>query len=139
MVVKKNKSRGYQQLRVWIDAINYYSKTCELVRKFPYELKKVAAQAIASSDSIHRNIAEGYCRKSLNEYLQFLYIAMGSLGESVSGLYAFYKSNQISKDDFQVLDELAFKLENYLIQLINSLERKKHKGDCIDHIHSNKE
>jgi len=83
MINKKNKNRGYQQLRVWVDAINYYSQTCEVVRRFPYELKKVAAQAIASSDSIHRNIAEGYCRKSINEYIHYLYIAMGSLGVSL--------------------------------------------------------
>jgi four helix bundle protein len=45
-------------------------------------------QAIASTDSAHRNIAEGYCRRSIREYLNFLNIALGSLGESVSGLYA---------------------------------------------------
>ncbi|MGH7793769.1 MAG: four helix bundle protein [Candidatus Binatia bacterium] len=85
----KNKNRGYQQLRVWQDAVEFYRLTSHEFRKWPYELKRVASQAIAASDSIHRNIAEGYCRKSIREYLNFLNIALGSLGESVSGLHAY--------------------------------------------------
>ena len=53
--MRKNKNRGYQQLRVWNDAIDYYAMTQEVFRKFPYELKRVAAQAIAPSDSVYRN------------------------------------------------------------------------------------
>ena len=67
----KNKNRGYQKLRVWHDAIEYYNGTCKVFRKFPYELNRVANQAIAASDSVHRNIAEGYCRRSIKEYLNF--------------------------------------------------------------------
>jgi len=55
----KNKNRGYQQLRVWHDAVEFYKLSCQVFRKFPYELRRVASQALASSDSVHRNIAEG--------------------------------------------------------------------------------
>jgi four helix bundle protein len=85
MTGRRNKNRGYQQLRVWQDAVELYRLTCQAVRIWPFERKKVASQAIASADSVHRNIAEGYCRRSLREYLQFLNFALGSLGESVSG------------------------------------------------------
>jgi four helix bundle protein len=91
--MRKNKNRGYQKLRVWNDAIEYYAKTCQCFRKFSYDLRRVAGQAIASADSVHRNIAEGYCRRSINEYLNFLNIALGSLGESVSGLHAYRESD----------------------------------------------
>jgi four helix bundle protein len=60
--MRRNKNRGYQKLRVWMDAIEYYKKTWEAFRKLPYEFKRVVSQQIASSDSVHRNIAEGYCR-----------------------------------------------------------------------------
>lgn len=132
--MKRNKNRGYQQLRVWNDAIDYYAQTCEVFCKFPYQLRRVASQAIASSDSIHRNIAEGYCRRSITEYLRFLYIALGSLGESVSGLYAYRKSKQISEQDFERLDSLAFKLENGLLKLVESLEEKKERGEWTDQL-----
>ncbi len=55
----QNKNRGYQQLRVWGDAIDLYVLSWRVFRKFPFELKRVASQAISSSDSVHRNIAEG--------------------------------------------------------------------------------
>src|SRR5712691_10639069 len=96
----KNKNRGYQQLRVWQDAIEFYKRNWQVFGKFPYPLSRVASQAIGSSDSVHRNIAEGYCRRSLREYLNFLNIALGSLGESVSGLFASRKAEQIGEVDF---------------------------------------
>ena len=134
MEIRKNKNRGYQKLRVWQDAVEYYVQTCEVFRKFPYELKRVSSQAIASSDSVHRNIAEGYCRRSIREYIQFLYIALSSLGESVSGLYAYHRSKQITDEDFQKLDKLAFKLENGLLKLVERLEEKKKYGAWQDHL-----
>jgi four helix bundle protein len=132
--MKKNKNRGYQKLRVWMDAVEYYKKTWEVFKKLPYELKRVASQQVASSDSIHRNIAEGYCRRSIHEYLKFLYIALGSLGESVSGLYAYKDANQISPEDFEMLDALAFKLENGLLKLVQTLEEKRELGEWTDHL-----
>ena len=132
--MRKNKNRGYQQLRVWQDAIEFYALNYKIFRKFPWELKKVASQAIASSDSVHRNIAEGYCRRSINEYLNYLNIALGSLGESVSGLHAYRRSEQISEVEFQKLDSLAYKLENGLLKLVASLEQKRERGDWVDHL-----
>ena len=99
--------------------------TQEVFRKFPYEFKRIAGQAIASSDSVHRNIAEGYCRRSIHEYLNFLNIALGSLGESVSGLHAYRESDQLTKEEFEALDALAYKLENGLLRLVESLEQKR--------------
>jgi four helix bundle protein len=132
--MKRNKNRGYQKLRIWNEAVEYYKQTCEVFKKVAYELKRVASQQIASSDSVHRNIAEGYCRRSIHEYLKFLYIALGSLGESVSGLYACREAKQISIEDFERLDELAFKLENGLLKLVQTLEEKRELGEWTDHL-----
>ena len=130
--MRKNKNRGYQQLRVWNDAIEYYVKTCQSFRKFHYDLRRVAVQTIASADSVHRNIAEGYCRRSIHEYLNFLNIALGSLGESVSGLHAYRKAEQLGEEEFEELDSMAYKLENGLLKLVESLEQKRERGDWID-------
>jgi len=128
----RNKNRGYQQLRVWQDAIDLYVLSCRVFRGFPYELKRVASQAIAASDSVHRNIAGGYCRRSLREYLQFLNISLGSLGESASGFQAYLKAGQITEEDFKPLNDLSFRLENGLLKLVESLERKRETDDWID-------
>ncbi len=134
MEMRKNKNRGYQKLRVWNDAIAFYTQTCTVFRGFPYDLKRIASQAIASSDSVHRNISEGYCRRSIREYLNFLNIALASLGESVSGFHAYRAAKQISEEDFQKLDQLAYKLENGLLKLVQSLEQKRDRGDWIDNL-----
>jgi four helix bundle protein len=130
----RNKNRGHQQLRVWQDAIDFYVACCRMFKTWPYDLRRVASQGIASADSVHRNIAEGYCRRSLREYLQFLNFALSSLGESVSGLIAYRQAEQIKEDGFEQLNSLAFKLENGLLKLVASLERKEMQGDWIDHL-----
>jgi hypothetical protein len=48
----RRKNRGYQQLRVWQDAVEFYRLTSHEFRKWPYELERVASQAIAASDSL---------------------------------------------------------------------------------------
>ena len=132
--LRKNKNRGYQKLRVWQDAVEFYALTCRVFKSFPYELRRVVSQAIASSDSVHRNIAEGYCRRSIREYRNFLNIALGSLGESVSGLHAYREAKQLQEEDFAALDELAYRLENGLLKLVERLEQKEMSGDWIDHL-----
>jgi four helix bundle protein len=129
---RRNKNRGYQQLRVWQDAVELYVLVCRTFKGWPFELKKVASQEIASTDSVHRNIAEGYARKSINEYLQFLSIARGSLAETGSGFIAYHKAGQLNDEQFESLDSLAFKTENGLLKLIESLERKRKAGDWDD-------
>lgn len=132
--MRKNKNRGYQRLRVWKDAIDYYEQTYNVFRGFPLELKRVATQALAASDSVHRNIAEGYCRRSIHEYLHFLNVALGSLGESVSGVHAYRQASQLTEEEFQSLDSLAYKLENGLLRLVESLEQKRERGEWTDHL-----
>jgi four helix bundle protein len=129
---RKNINRGYQGLFVWQDAKELYKLTCEMVKVFPFDYKKVVANQIGSVDSIQRNIAEGYCRRGIAEYLQFLNFALGSLGESVSSMRVYKDANQIKETDFETWDQLALKLENGLIKLIKSLQEKKKTGDWED-------
>lgn len=99
---------------------------------FQYELRRVGANQIASVDSVHRNIAEGYCRRTINEYLQFLNIALASLGESVSGAHVYRRAEQLSSSEFEEWDSLAYKLENGIKRLIESLQRKRAVGKWDD-------
>jgi four helix bundle protein len=129
---RKNINRGYQKLIVRQDAAKLYLLTCNIFGKFQYELRRVGGNQIASVDSIHRNIAEGYCRRSLNEYLQFLNIALASLGESVSGVHVYRRAGQLSETEFEQWDGLAYKLENGIKKLIESLQHKREKGEWDD-------
>lgn len=129
---RRNKNRGYQQLLVWQDAIELYGLAFRAVRGWPFEQKKLAAQSMASSDSVHRNIAEGYCRRTVREYLQHLNVALGSLGETLSGFIAYSRAGQIGPAEFEQLGALIFRLESRLLKLVEALERKRDAGDWTE-------
>jgi len=129
MTERKNINRGYRTLRVWQDAIDLYVLTSKVFSNCPFELKKSAANILDAAQSISRNIAEGYCRRSLNEYLNFLNYSLSSSGEFGSCTYSFIKAEQITEQDFERLDILHYKVENGLISLIESLEKKLKEGD----------
>ncbi|QHI67956.1 four helix bundle protein [Tichowtungia aerotolerans] len=120
------------RLRVWQDARDLYLLTWKAFRAFPFEQKRIASQQVASIDSIHRNISEGYCRRSIKEYLQYLNIAQGSVGESVSTLHVYCAADHISEEKFEETDALAYKLENDLKKLIGSLQEKQASNEWDD-------
>jgi four helix bundle protein len=97
----------------------------KILSRFPFELKKVAANSIDAAHSISRNISEGYCRRSLKEYLNHLNIALGSCGEFHSCYVSFKQANQITNDEYEQLDQLHYKVENALLKLIESLQKKQ--------------
>jgi len=125
---RKNINRGFKKLRVWNDAVELYILTCKILSNFPFALKKTAANCIDASHSISRNIAEGHSRKSIKDYIRFLYIALGSSGEYYSCICSFYKAGQISQTDYEKMDKLHYKMENGLLKLIKSLSEKMKKG-----------
>lgn len=125
---RKDINRGFKKLRVWQDAVDLYILACKLFTNFPFELKKVASNSIDAAHSISRNIAEGYCRRSLKEYLHHLNIALGSCGELHSCYVSSRKAEQISQEDFEEIDQLHYKVENALLKLIESLEKKQIDG-----------
>jgi len=121
---RKNVNRGFKKLRVWNNAIDLYILTCQILAGAPFELKRTVANCIDCAQSISRNIAEGYSRKGIKEYLRFLYIALGSSGEYHSCIICFYRADQISKEQFEKLDKLHYQIENELIQLIKSVQNR---------------
>ncbi|MCC5835316.1 MAG: four helix bundle protein [Opitutales bacterium] len=131
---RRNKNRGYQKLIVWQDAVAYLAETRKLMRNqvISFEERKLISQQFASVDSIHRNIAEGYCRRSIREYIHFLYTALASAGESVSAQIAYHRSGLINDETFEELDSLSFKIENEMLRLIESLQRKQADGSWDD-------
>ena len=129
MMERKNINRGFKQLRVWNDSIELYVLTCKILATLPFELKKTVGNCIDASQSISRNIAEGYSRRSVKEYIYFLYIALGSSGEYHSCICSFKAASQITEAEFDQMDKLHYKTENELIQLIKSVQKKAKTGD----------
>jgi four helix bundle protein len=129
---RKNINRGFKRLRIWQDSISLYIMACKIFPTFPFELKKVAANSIDAVHSVSRNISEGYCRRSLKEYLNHLNIALGSCGEFHSCYESFKQAGQITEEEYEKLDQLHYKVENGLLRLMESLQKKQKVGDWED-------
>ncbi len=91
---RKNINRGFKKLRVWQDAIALYVLACKIFSNFPFELKKVASNSIDAAHSISRNISEGYCRRSLKEYLNHLNIVLVPAENFIHAIPAASKPNR---------------------------------------------
>ena len=120
----KNLNRGFRKLRVWREAIELYTFEKRIFDQIRGISFKIRDQVLDSAFSISSNLAEGYCRKSIKEYIQFVNVALGSAGENYSQMYALLKSGEISKDIFDIFDKQHYGVENMLINLAKSLSRK---------------
>ena len=73
---------SYKQLTVWQRSIELVKEIYKVTEKFPKsELYGLVSQMRRSAISIPSNIAEGYKRKNLDEYVQFLSITDASAAE----------------------------------------------------------
>ena len=70
--VRKNVNRGYRKLRTWRMRIDLYALLYEKAKEIPNRPYRLIAQILDAGLSISANIAEGYCRRSLKEYLNSL-------------------------------------------------------------------
>ena len=93
---------------------------------------KFKSQFRDAAQSVSANIAEGYGRRSLPEYLQYLYTAKGSLAETLTRAIGLQKVEIISNEDFEDLDKLHYEVENKLLRLIESLENKRDTNEWRD-------
>ena len=77
--------RGFEDLRFYQDALELVRLSYALARKMPPEERyNMADQLRRASTSVTNNIAEGYGRFHFTDRLRFLYIARGSLEETLN-------------------------------------------------------
>jgi len=124
----KNLNRGFRKLRVWREAIDLYVFEKGILDKIRGISFKIKDQILASGFSISSNLAEGYCRRSIKEYIQFVNVALGSAGENYSQMYALLQSQEISQTVFDDFDTRHYAVENKLINLAKALSKKMKTG-----------
>ena len=90
----KNTKFGFEDLEVWQKSIEFAKIVIDITDKINTNRKhyRLIEQLEASSASIAMNIAEGKGRYSKKEFIQFLYIARGSLYETLTLLMIFNKT-----------------------------------------------
>jgi four helix bundle protein len=130
----RNKNRGYMNLIVWQKAMDLF----ELAYKMAFiEAKidfKLRAQFADAAQSVAANISEGYGRRSIKEYIQFLYIALGSAAEALTRAIGLSQTEQLSAQRLRDFDVVHYEIENRLLRLIEKLEQKRDDEDWIARI-----
>jgi four helix bundle protein len=127
---RRNLNRGYMKLEAWQRGMDLFVMAFRLSMKVSdFKLK---SQFCDAAQSVSSNIAEGYGRRSLPEYLQYLYIAKGSLAETFTRGIGLQNTQFISKTDFEDFDKLHYEVENKLLRLIESLENKRGTSEWRD-------
>ena len=111
---------GYEQLQVWERSHALALQVYKLTRNFPKsELYGLTAQLRRAVTAIPTNIAEGSARASRREYLQFCYIARGSLAEARYLLRLAHDLDYLSTSDFESTLEAC----DNIVRMLNGLMR----------------
>ncbi len=127
---RRNLNRGYMKLEVWQRGMDLFDLAFHLGREIPDF--KLRSQFVDAAQSVSANVAEGYGRRTLLEYLQFLYFAKGSLGEALTRAAGIWRARLIKGGEFEQFDTLHYEVENKLLGLIGSLETKRGTGQWLD-------
>jgi len=127
----RDKNRGYMNLIVWQKAMDLFDVTWRMTHIDTQIDFKLRSQLVDAPQSVSANIAEGYGRRSVSEYIQYLYIGLGSLAETLTRALGLQRTEQLPGDSFRKLDELHYEVENRLLRLIEKLEQKRDDGDWI--------
>lgn len=105
--------------------MNFVTEVYKISKQFPKEETfGLTSQIRRSSVSISSNIAEGFGRQGLGDYIRFLNIAMASLFELQTQLEISFNLEYISKERFDKLYELSREIERMLSSLIRKLKEK---------------
>lgn len=113
---------SFKDLDVWNHGIDFVEAIYRLTSSFPKEEQYgLVSQMRRASVSIPSNIAEGQGRRNPKEFIQFLYIAKGSLAEVETQLIICKRLKYI--DDIADLVDSTKRLRTMLIGLINALNR----------------
>ena len=85
-------------------------------------------QAKRSAISIMSNISEGFGRGGNKEFVQFLYIANGSLNELKAQMYIALDFNLITEQNIKEVFELITAIELMIKSLSKKLKESEFKG-----------
>ena len=114
-----SKINSHKDLEIWKKSIDLVVNTYKLTSNFPDNEKfGLVNQMRRASVSIASNIAEGSGRKSTREYINFLYISIGSLAELDTQYIIAQKLNYL-----QEIDPILKEIKSIML-MTNSIIKK---------------
>lgn len=118
--------KTYRELIVWQKSMKLVTLIYQIAKNFPKTEKfGLTSQIQRCAISIPSNIAEGYGRNSLNDYIRFLNISNGSLYELQTQIEIAYNLKYIKKEIFMDVYEDSREIERMMSSLIRKLKEKR--------------
>jgi len=122
--------RTHKDLEAWKNSIELVSDIYKITAAFPKEeIYALVSQIRRSAVSIPSNIAEGSGRNHYKEFIQFLFIALGSMSELETQLIISLNLGFINKQAFDKLNDNMNLIRSQISGLIKHLKIKYSKSD----------
>lgn len=113
----------WQQARELCKKIRSIVDTASLSKDF-----SLKDQILRSSGSVMDNIAEGFERDGKKEFINFLYIAKWSLGETKSKVYRSFDANHFDEATYNNLLNDCLNLSGKISHFISYLSKSDYEG-----------
>ena len=120
------KYKKFEDLPIWKLALKITKEVYDLTskKKFSkdFSLRDQIRRAVISISS---NIVEGFEKNNNNEFIRFLKISKGSIGETRNQLYVALVVGYITKEEFKKINQDLESLAGQIGGLIQYLEQKR--------------
>jgi len=118
--------RTHKDLEVWKNSIKLVTDVYKISEGFPKcEVFGLMSQIRRAAVSIPSNIAEGAARSHDKEFIQFLYISIGSLSEVETQLIIAQNIGYIDSEEFNRINGQMNLIRSQILGLINHINTKK--------------
>ena len=125
----EEKERSFESLDFYQDSLKLLKASYKLAGNLPsYERYNLSDQLRRASCSILLNMAEGYGRYHYLDRLGFLYIARGSLSESLSGFIIAQTLGYCNEAQLNWSRELKIRIEKNLNGYCRFIKKQKQGG-----------
>lgn len=116
----------FEKLDVYRMALDLAERILLLLEQFPEKRHfRLISQMESAAVSIAQNIAEGKGRQYKKEFIQFLYIAQGSIFEVVTLTEIFRRKKLFKEEDAFQIRDMCEQIDRKLNGLINALKGNK--------------
>jgi four helix bundle protein len=116
----------FEDLKIWQIALKITKEIYDITSKKEFfkdfSLRDQIRRAIISVSS---NIVEGFEKNNNNEFIRFLKIAKGSIGEVRNQLYIALAVNYINQEEFEKLNNELIELAKQVGKFISYLETNR--------------
>lgn len=123
--MNKVGSFSFEGLEVWQKAVDFADTVIGVLDNLDAGRKhyRLIEQAESAVSSIAMNIAEGKGRYSKKEFVHYLFIARGSLFETVTLLAIFHRRGWLGDDELLRLKAGGIEIGKMLTGLANSIKK----------------